>query len=399
MPAVLTNTLARRLFLARHALAEAPAGPAKGDALCELIGRLGLVQIDSIGTVERAHHMILFARRPTYRPKALKLATERDRRLFEHWTHDASILPISHFPHWKHRFRRSAERLKAKYVQWQGPDFLDQFDAVLAQIAERGPVTSGDVGDGEARGQGGWWDWHPSKTALEYLWHTGRLSVLRRDGFTKVYDLTERVIPKDWHESETTEAETIDWLCFGALDRLGFATSGEIAAFYNSVTPVETRDWCACMLKRGELVELSVECADGSLRKCFARPDVVDQAEAAPAPPPRVRVLSPFDPALRDRNRAERLFGFYYRIEIYVPEPKRQYGYYVFPMLEGDRIIGRIDMKADRGAGVLNVRAFWPEAGVKIGTGRLAKIETELARVAAFAGVDRVAYAADWIRG
>lgn len=395
---VLSNTLARRLFLDRHALAEPPSGAARGDALHDLIHRLGLVQLDSICTVERAHHMILHARRPTYRPKSLKLLTERDRMLFEHWTHDASVLPISHFPHWKHRFRRDEIRLRERYAKWQGPECIEKFETVLAQIAERGPVTSGDVGEDEARSKGGWWEWHPSKAALEYLWRTGRISVLRRDGFTKVYDLTERVIPAEWCDGETGHEDTIDWACNGALDRLGFATSGEIAAFYAAVTPDEARGWVKSALKRGDIMEICVEGHDGALRKCVARPDVFEKAEAAPVPPSRVRVLSPFDPALRDRNRAERLFGFFYRIEVFVPEAKREYGYYVFPMLEGDRLIGRIDMKAHRTEGTLRVRAFWPEKGVRTGSGRISKIDTELARIASFAGCEHVELAPDWIR-
>ena len=397
-PPVLSNALARRLFLDRHALAEAPAGPAKGADLHALIDRLGLVQIDSINTVERAHHMILFARRPAYRPKQLSLLHDRDRRLFEHWTHDASFLPIGHFPHWKHRFRRSAERLKQRFQKWQGPDFLDKFETVRAQIAEQGPVTSGDVGEGEARSTGGWWEWHPSKAALDYLWRVGEVSVLRRDGFTKVFDLTERVIPENWRAAETSEAETLDWAARAAFDRLGFATSGEVAAFFDLLTPDEARAWCQAALKRGEIEEIAVEGAGGALRKCYARPGIVAAAEAAPEPPGRVRVLSPFDPALRDRNRAERLFGFHYRIEVFVPEAKRQYGYYVFPLLEGDRLIGRIDMKADRAGEVLNIRALWLEPGLRPAASRLARIEAELTRIARFAGCARVAFAKDWLR-
>ena len=120
--------------------------------------------------------------------------------------------------------------------------------------------------------------------------------------------------------------------------------------------------------------------------------------DQVPAPLDRIRILSPFDPALRDRDRAERLFGFAYRIEMFVPAPKRRYGYYVFPVLEGDRIIGRIDMKADRSVGQLNVTAFWPETGIAMGKGRLARLEDTLDRAAVFGGCDRVVYAPDWIR-
>ncbi|TKA95142.1 winged helix-turn-helix domain-containing protein, partial [Cereibacter changlensis] len=126
--------------------------------------------------------------------------------------------------------------------------------------------------------------------------------------------------------------------------------------------------------------------------------DLLARAAAAPEPPARLRILSPFDPALRDRNRAERLFGFRYRIEVFVPEPKRTYGYYVFPLLEGARLVGRIDMKAFRDQGVLQVKALWPEPGVRFGTGRMARLEAELERMARFAGCERVGFEAGWMR-
>ncbi|MCV2867012.1 winged helix DNA-binding domain-containing protein [Defluviimonas sp. WL0002] len=394
---ILTNRAARRLFLDRHALAERPVGTAKGDDLLALIERLGFVQVDSINTVERAHHMILFARRQAYRPEHLSRLHDQDRKLFEHWTHDASIIPSSFFPHWRLRFGRDETRLRERWAKWHGQGFDARFDEVLAHVAENGPVSTSEVGESEARSSGGWWDWNPSKIALEYLWRVGRLSVVRRDAFRKIYDLTERVIPDEYLCHAPSQSQTIDWACNAALDRLGFATSGEIAAFFAKVTPDEAKDWCAAAVKRGSIIEVGIECAGGQVRRSFARSDVVDGAEV-PEPPGRIRILSPFDPALRDRNRAERLFGFHYRIEVFVPEAKRKYGYYVFPVLEGDRIIGRIDMKADRQADRLAVRAFWPEPGVSMGAGRRARLEAELDRMARFAQVSRADYAAGWLR-
>jgi len=292
---ILPNPLARRLFLHLHALAEPPTGPAKGEALLALIDRLGFVQIDSISTVARAHHMILFARR-------------------------------------------------------------------------------------------------------QDLWRVGELSITRRDSFRKVYDLTSRVIPSGWLAMDPGDAATIHWACSEALDRLGFATSGELAAFWAAASPAEAQAWCHDALARGEIVEVRVEGADGSLRRSYARPEVAALAEAAPDPSPRLRILSPFDPVLRDRARAERLFGFRYRIEVFVPEAKRTYGYYVFPILEGDRLIGRIDMRAHRESGSLRVRALWPEAGVRLGSRRLGRLGAELDRLAQFAGCDQVKFEPDWLR-
>jgi uncharacterized protein len=398
MVPVLPNAEARRLFLHLHALAAPPAGPAKGAELAALIDRIGFVQVDSINTVERAHHMILGARRATYRPEALKRLVERDRAVFEHWTHDASVIPMHLFPMWRHRFARDAVRLRQGWRKFFREGYEAQFETILNRIARDGAVTSTDVGVGEARGKGGWWDWHPSKTALEWLWRTGEVQIARREGFQKVYDLTERVIPEVHRTPRPNATEATDWACRSALDRLGFATPTEIAAYWDAIHPEDARAWCKDEAEAGRLCEIAVEGADGTCRHAFARPDVHEAAARAPAPPGRMRVLSPFDPALRDRARAERLFGFRYRIEVFVPEAKRTYGYYVFPLLEGDLLVGRIDMKARREAGVLQVRAVWPEAGVRFGAGRMARLEAELARMARFAGCERVAFDAGWQR-
>ena len=394
----LTNPLARRLFLDRHTLAEAPLGAASGPALADLIHRIGFVQVDSINTVERAHHMILFSRRQTYRPEALKPLIEVDRAMWEHWTHDASILPIETFPYWRHRFDRDATRLRDNWRKWFRDGYEAQFDSILQRVADDGPLTSSDVGVGEARGKGGWWDWHPSKTALEWLWRTGQLAITRRDGFQKVYDLTERVVPDAVRRVEVSLADKVNWACGAALDRLGFGSVSEIQAYWNAVPKEAVAAWAKSALARGEVVEITVEGADGSARKALARPDVMAQAEAVPEPPARLRVLSPFDPALRDRARAEFLFGFFYRIEVFVPEPKRRWGYYVFPVLEGDRLVGRLDAKAYKAEGVLRVKAFWPEAGVKLTKARLDKLDAEMQRLARFAGCDRVEYLPGWQR-
>ena len=395
---ILPNSAARRLFLDRHALAEAPVGPATGTDLAALIDRIGFVQIDSINTVERAHHMILWSRRQGYRPEALKLLHERDRAVWEHWTHDASILPVHLHRYWQHHFQRREVRMQANWAKWFRPGYEGQLEAMLRRIADEGPVTTSDVGIGEARGSGGWWDWNPSKTALEWLWHTGKLAVTRRDGFQKVYDLAERVIPAPHRGDMPHEAEMVNWSCHAALDRLGFADPSELRSYWGLITPSEARDWATRALTHGDVIEVEVEGALGQRKRSLARPDVAAVAARSPEPTSRLRILSPFDPALRDRDRADFLFGFHYRIEVFVPEPKRKYGYYVFPILEGDRLIGRIDAKAFRDASTLRIRALWPEAGVKFGSGRMQRLEAELDRLARFASCERVAFLDGWLR-
>lgn len=396
-PMRLSNRAARRLFLERHALSDDPSRKLTKPELQVLIERLGFVQVDSINTVARAHDLILFSRRQCYRPKQLKSLLEKERSLFEHWTHDASIIPVSFYPYWQMRFSRYQASLIERWSKWRREGFAEKFDDILAHIQEHGPAMSREMGADEQKNNGGWWDWHPSKTALEYLWRTGALAVCGRDGFQKVYDLSERVIDEDHRLQRPSDEETIEWACNSALDRLGFATSGELASFWDGVSAAEAKEWCA--KKLGDtLVEVAFETAGGKMHKAFARPDILDHAEAAAEPPQRIRVLSPFDPAIRDRKRTERLFGFHYRIEVFVPAEKRKYGYYVFPLLEGDRLIGRIDMKCRRDAGVLEVSALWPERRVRLGRGRLRRLEGELDRLRRFTASDRVEFADGWIR-
>ncbi|MDQ2066474.1 crosslink repair DNA glycosylase YcaQ family protein [Xinfangfangia sp. CPCC 101601] len=392
---LIPNARARRLFLARHALAEPPSGPASGAALAGLIDRIGFVQLDSISVIERAHNMILFSRRNSFTPQALD-GLHRGRALWEHVTHDASLLPMESYGHWKHRFARDRATLVARWSSWQKPDFHQKFDEVLKRISDGGPVSSADVGKDEARSKGGWWDWHPSKAALEYLWRSGDISVSHRENFRKVYDLTERVIPEAALAHTPTAEETVDWACRTALDRLSFATSGELAAYWAAIPPDAARAWVREGLARGELLEAEVEGADQRRRKVVLWPATLD--EVPPEPPARLRILSPFDPALRDRKRAEHLFGFRYRIEIFVPEALRTFGYYVFPVLEGAQIIGRIDAKSFRDRKVLRVAGYWPEPGQTLSAGRIARLTAELQRLARFSGCDTVEFAEGWQR-
>ncbi|MGV2127582.1 winged helix-turn-helix domain-containing protein [Agrobacterium vitis] len=389
------NSTARRIFLERQGLSRPPGRALSRHGLLALITDLGFVQVDSIGTVERAHHQILFSRNQTYRREDLTALLEQDRLLFEHWTHDASILPSAFFPYWKHRFRREESRILERWRSWREPGFEDAFEETHRRITEGGPALSRDMKEGDHK-SGGWWNWHPSKTALEFLWRTGKLSISGRDNFQKIYDLTERCILPDHLQAEVTHEAFIDWACREALIRLGFATSGEIAAFWNLVSPQEAKLWLET--HRAELEEIEIAPADGGKpRPSFALADRLETLTAPPEPPARIRVLSPFDPLIRDRARTERLFGFFYRIEVFVPEPKRQYGYYVFPLLESDRLIGRIDMKANRKAGTLDVKRLWLEPGIRRSTGRLEKLDQELARLARFTGVDAVVYGDGWL--
>jgi len=390
----LSNVDLRRLFLERHALCDSPAGPLTRDGLDALVERLGFVQVDTISTLEQAHHHILFTRAGGYRKPQVKHLLEKRRSLFEHWTHDASIIPTRFYPYWKQRFQRRAARI-AESRHWI-ERFNGRQEAVLEEIRRRvaadGPVGSRDVTPDDVEERGAWWGWTPSKAALEYLWHTGEFAVTARQGFSKLYDLAERVIPEAHRAPEPTDEETVDWSCREAIARLGVATQSEIAAFFAAVSPDEAKAWCAAagpdVLRR-----IEIEHADGSVREVFARPDVLDLTRATPEPPARVRFLSPFDPMIRDRDRALRFFGFDYRFEAFVPAAKRVWGYYVLPMLERDRLIGRIELKAHRNRNELEVRGLWLEPGVRPAASRNARIEAEIDRWRGFTGLERIVWA------
>jgi len=361
--------------------------------------------------VERAHHMILFARNQNYQQDHLRQLLEDDRQIFEHWTHDAALIPVEFYPHWRHRFSLAEVHLRERWRRIRPKDnsggrrigFEDMMDQVRNHVSRNGPTLARDLKTKtiapKNKKKNAWWEWHPSKTALEFLWRTGDLSITRRDGFQKVYDLSSRVIPaRARRRTKQSENGFIDWACNNALDRLGFAAPGELAAYWGSINAAEAKSWCGANLGN-QLIEVLVESADGSPAKpAFARPELLHEITASAPPPGRLRLLSPFDPLIRDRKRLQRLFNFDYRIEIFVPEAQRKYGYYVFPMLQKDRLIGRIDVKARRDDDTLHVAGLWLEPRLNFTQARQKSLAAELGRHAKFIGTKQVTYAPGYLK-
>jgi uncharacterized protein YcaQ len=392
-----TAAAARRLLLGAQGLLAEPARAATPKSLLALVRQMGFVQLDSISYVERAHHLTLFSRSDGYRREHFARLLERDRSLFEHWTHDASAVPAEWFAHWKPRFARAGARIRGNkwWAERMGGKPDKVLNAVRERIAREGPLRSQDF-EHERGESSAWWGWKPQKAALEYLWHTGELMVVRREKFQKVYDLTERVFPELHRAPAPAEEEHTEWACSTALERLVVATPKELADFWASIEPARAREWCERAAREGRVVPVVVESAgaDSKPKPAYAAPDWEGRLARQPEPPARTRLLSPFDPVLRDRARAGRLFGFDYRFEAFVPEPARRHGYYVLPVLEGERLVGRVDPKFERSEGALKIRRVFWEPDARPTRARVRGLEEAAERLARFLGAGRVEWPA-----
>jgi uncharacterized protein len=388
---------ARKLFLAAQGMSDDPGRRATLGAVETLIGQLGYVQLDSIQRIERAHHLILGARLDHYRPELLDRLAFEKWALFEHWTHAAAYIPVALFPHWRHRFAQREKRMRQH--RWFKKRLGGKPDALLARVYERiareGPLRARDFESAKKRKSQGWWDWTPEKTALEVLWHSGRLAIAGRDRFDKVYDLVERVFPAAHAAPAPSHAEHVDWACAAALERLGTATAKELAHFWGTVSIADARAWCKTAVEQHRAVSARLDAHHGGKPVAgVALPDWEARARRARPADPELRLIAPFDPVMQNRERLTRLFAFDYVFEAFTPAPKRKYGYYVLPMLEGERFVGRLDPRHDREREAVVVDGVWWEPGVRVTAARQRALGAALEKLAARVGARSVELAA-----
>ncbi|MEM8697486.1 MAG: crosslink repair DNA glycosylase YcaQ family protein, partial [Pseudomonadota bacterium] len=294
MVLTLSNRDARRLWLEAQGLAETPVGTL--DVLA-IVRRLGFVQLDTIQAVARAHHHILWSRNQNYREPMLDRLLADDRAIFEHFTHDASVLPIETYPFWRRQF----ERLGAKTRRWEKTRAMLDADgraAIRQRIEEEGPLSTHAFDTKAASKE--MWARPPHKMALDHMWYAGELATSHRENFTKYYDIGERVIPDHVREAEVADEAQIDWLCRSALDRLAFGSEGDVMRFWGATALDEVKTWRK--VRAGDLVTVELRCADGGTLAALAPADIEQRLANLSAPTSRLRILNPFDPAVRDRT-------------------------------------------------------------------------------------------------
>jgi uncharacterized protein YcaQ len=351
----LSASQARRIALAAQGFAKRRPRAVTARAIAATFDRLGVVQIDSVNVLVRSHYLPLFSRLGAYDPARLeRLAYDpRERQLFEYWGHEASLLPLALHPLFRWRMAR-AERFEAgwQHVREIGRARGGFVDAVRQQIAERGPLAAGEIVGG-GKSDGPWWGWSDGKRALEWLFWSGQIATAYRRGFERVYDLTERVIPSAILALPTpAEADAQRELVRIAARAHGIATEADLRDYFR-LSAAEAKARVAELVEAGELTPVAVE---GWKPLAYLSPTA-----KVPSKIDACALLSPFDSLVWERSRTERLFDFSYRLEIYTPAPKRVHGYYVLPFLCGDRLVARVDLKAVRAEGVLEVRGVHDE--------------------------------------
>ena len=381
----LSPRTARRIALAAQGFGRArPATPGRSHVR-DLVRRLGVVQIDSVNVVTRTHYLPGFSRLGDYPREALEAEAWGARRgLFEYWGHEASLLPLEMQPLLRWRMERARGGAMWTGLSRFGREKGDYIDGVLAEIERRGPVTGADFApkpeEGGPRGAPGWWSWSDGKRALEWLFWAGLITTKTRNGFERVYDLTDRALPARIVDLPTpTEADAQRELVRISARAMGVATAADLRDYFR-LPLAEARDRIAELVEAGELTPVSVK---GWRQPAYLAPDARLPRKVAGA-----ALLSPFDNLIWARDRTERLFDVRVRLEIYTPAHKRAHGYYVLPFLEDESITARVDLKADRKAGRLRVQAAWREPDTTPDTP--ARLAAELRRMAGWLGLEDV---------
>ena len=329
----------------------------RDDSVMAVVDRLGLLQVDSVNVFERAHYMPLFSRLGKFDKSELESAMGGFHpQLIEYWAHEASIVRIENWPLYRWRMNAYRDNYSTKWGMEAGNKKL--VEQITSQLRANGPMTTGQFETEANVRKGSWWGWSDLKEALEYMFLVGDLVSGGRDAFKRLYALPEQVLPQHILDHMPSDADAKKKLFLQAATATGVGTYTDIADWHR-MSPTTNKKIFGELVETGELLEVQV---DG-----WAQPGYINATTSldrldAKAPGARTTILSPFDPVCWKRDRIERMFGFEYRIEIYTPEPKRQFGYYTLPILHNRDLVGRIDLKSDRHGRQLLAQASWHEA-------------------------------------
>jgi hypothetical protein len=360
--ATLSLTAARHLHLTAQGLLKKPRRRAQPDDILSTIQRMSLLQIDTINVVARSPYLVLFSRLGGYPQQWLDEALSRG-DLMEYWAHEACFLPKTDFALVRHRML-APDKMGWKYRKEWMEENAAEIQALLEHIHHNGPVRSADF-EHPRKGTSGWWEWKPHKRHLEGLFTSGKVMVIGRHNFQRIYDLTTRVMPH-WNDERDLliQAEAEELMLQNSARSLGIFRGQWLADYYRLRQPALS-DLLARWQEEGRVIPVEVE----KLGLMWLHADLLPQLDAALAgklTATHSAVLSPFDPVVWDRKRAEQLFDFTYRLECYTPAPKRQYGYFVLPLLHQGRLVGRMDSKMHRKTGVLEIFAVYLQDGVRV---------------------------------
>jgi uncharacterized protein YcaQ len=372
---------ARRIALAAQGFGR-PRGIVGTRQLNLTFERLRLLQLDSVNVFERSHYLPVFARLGGYDKELLdRLTFASPQKYVEYWAHEAAVIPVSDWPLWRWKMESLAARDPVRY-EWARENTA-MLDWLRAELADRGPVTAGQIEHDANKRVGPWWGWSDVKHGLEFLFRWGEVVTAGRRRFERTYALPEHVLSSDIREATVSREDAQRELVERSSAALGIATASDLADYFR-LRADAVRPAVADLEEAGTLIPVTVP---GWKQKAWLHRDARIPRKMA-----TTALLSPFDPVVWDRSRALRMFGFHYRIEIYTPAPKRQYGYYTLPLLQDEGIVGRIDLKTDRQARVLRVQSAWREPEASIDLDRVVAL---LRETAAWQSMESISVA-DW---
>ena len=379
-PIKITAIQARRIALHSSLLYGQTKLPKGKNGLLAVINKLGYTQIDTISVIERAHHHTLWTRCQDFKPEYLHQLQSQERSIFEYWGHAMSYLPMDDYRFYTHSFKRFLKP-SDKWSRMRLEKTKTILPKIMKRIKDEGALGSKDFDNGGKKKNSGWWDWHPAKIGLELLYWQGKLMISERKNFHRLYDLTKRVLPDNIDTTNPSKSEQAQFWIKRALQSYGIATVGEINKHLNHCDKKEIEKQLQKLISSSQIIQVEV---NGLADSYYMNEEYFETIYPIKKKSDKLHILSPFDNAVIQRDRIKKLFDFEYTIECYLPKPKRKYGYFVLTILWGDKLVGRLDAKADRKAKDLIIHNIYLESNFQLSDNFTASLAGKLQSFAQF---------------